>query len=65
MPSPAPKPKDFAVHWSDSNQPVSDYTGITGSSLDGGFLFLVKWDREFIINMDEVRIITIRDQKGK
>jgi hypothetical protein len=57
--------RDCAVHWSDSDQPVSDYTGIDDHFFNGRLLILRKPDREFIINMNDVRLVTIRYQKGK
>jgi hypothetical protein len=64
MPPPAPGPKNFQVFWKDNDRPVSDYLGITGSSMNGPLLVLKRYNREFIVNMNEVRLVVVDEMRG-
>lgn len=65
MPPPAPTAKDFQIFWKDNDRPVSDYTNITGSHMNGPLLVLVRHNGEYIINMNEVRLVASFESSGE
>ena len=56
-----PVPMNFTVFWTNTNVSASDFTTITGSSFEDNRLILSKAGRDFIINFDEVRSITVTE----
>lgn len=61
LPPPAPRPKDFAVFWSDPDRMFTNFRNITGSNMNGSVLVLISHDIEFLVNMEEVVYVRITD----
>lgn len=61
-PPPRLVPKTFQIFWSDNDRPVSDYVNVTGSKRENNLLMLRKGTTEFLINLDEVRLVIISDE---
>jgi hypothetical protein len=63
-PTPVPltpsQPKTFEVWWTDDNLDITNFSGITGSHLDGDLLFLMTPDgKERLVNLAHARMVYI------
>ena len=51
----------FTVFWTNTDVAASGFTSITGSTFEDNRLILSKKGRDFIINFDEVRSVTVTE----
>jgi len=59
--TPAPVPMHFTIFWKNPGVAASDFTSITGSTFEDNRLILSKKGKDFIINFDEVRSVTVTE----